>query len=315
MTPQARHRRTAGTCATNGLVHDGVNDALDHIQRGIDFIEAHLFERPSLAAIAGHAGASPWHFHRVFTAITGETPAGYLWKRQVACACERLVATEQPLVDLALDCGFESQSTFTRAFTRHVGMSPARYRRAGSVSPAHRYGALDAAELGARRHWRKTMEPRLAPRPAFHVVGMAGQFTPATTSRIPELWERFVRGPIDAVTYRRGTHTFGLCVDADPTAPEPTFTYVAAVEVERIDAVPTGLVALTVPANRYAIFTHTGHISRLADTVKQIWGHWLPGAPYKHVATPDFELYDERWDPTTGEGDIDIWVPIAEDAP
>jgi AraC family transcriptional regulator len=296
-------------------VHEGLNDALDRIQRGIDFIEAHLFERPSLAVIARHAGASPWHFHRVFTAITGETPGSYLWKRQLACACERLVTTDQPLVDLALDCGFESQSTFTRAFTRHVGVSPARYRRGGIVSPAYRYGPLDLATLHVRQQRRNSMTPRLAHRPAFHAIGMSGQFTPATASRIPELWECFARGPMDGVPHRRGTHTFGICADADPGAAEPTFTYVAAVEVARIDDVPPGLVALTVPANRYAVFTHSGHIARLPDTVKQIWGDWLPAAPYRHVAAPDFELYDERWDPTTGEGDIDIWVPIAEHAP
>ena len=127
-----------------------MNDALDRIQRGIAFIEAHLFERPSLAAIARHAGASPWHFHRVFTAITGETPAGYLWKRQIACACQRLVATEQPLVDLALDCGFESQSTFTRAFTRHVGLSPARRHRVAGIPlrTARPEDAPRAAALG-----------------------------------------------------------------------------------------------------------------------------------------------------------------------
>ena len=158
------------------------------------------------------------------------------------------------------------------------------------------------------------MTPRLVHRPAFHAIGSSGQFTPATTSRIPELWERFARGPMDTVPHRRGHHTFGICADADPSAAEPTFTYVAAVEVERIDDVPTGLVALTVPANRYAVFTHTGHISRLPDTVKQIWGHWLPASPYRHVPAPDFELYDERWDPATGEGEIDVWVPIAEDA-
>jgi AraC family transcriptional regulator len=217
-----------------------VNDALDRIQRGIDFIEAHLFERPSLAAIARHAGASPWHFHRVFTAITGETPAGYHWKRQVACACERLVATEQPLVDLALDCGFESQSTFTRAFTRHVGVAralpPRRHRVAGASLRAARPGDAPRAPL-----WRDTMTPRLVHRPAFHAIGSSGQFTPATTSRIPELWERFARGPMDTVPHRRGHHTFGICADADPSAAEPTFTYVAAVEVERIDDVPTGL--------------------------------------------------------------------------
>jgi len=117
------------------------------------------------------------------------------------------------------------------------------------------------------------------------------------------------------VPNRRGHHTLGVCVDADPdTIEEAGFTYVAGVEVDRIDAVPDGMIAMTLPANAYAVFTHSGHISRLPDTVKQVWGHWLPSSSHVHVPAPDFELYDERWDPTTGEGDIDIYVPIAERA-
>ena len=40
-------------------------------------------------------------------------------------------------------------------------------------------------------------------------------------------------------------------------------------------------------------------------------GHALAASPFVHVPTPDFERYDERWDPTTGEGEIDLYVPIA----
>jgi len=291
------------------------NDTLERIGRALAFIENTLFERPSLAAIAAESGMSPWHFHRVFASLTGETPASYAWKRQLAEICRRLVATRQPLVQLALDAGFESQASFTRAFTRHVGVSPARYRRSGVVSPTYRYAPLDLAALVARQRWRESMEPRIVRRPAFHAVGMAGHFTPSTTSRIPELWEGFVRGPIADVPHRRGTHTLGVCVDAAAMSGEDCgFTYVAGVEVDRIDEVPTGLVALTVPASTYAVFTHSGHISRFPDTVKQVFGHWLPASPYTHVPTPDFELYDERWDPATGNGDIDVWVPIADPA-
>jgi AraC family transcriptional regulator len=292
-----------------------VSDTLDRIQRGIAFVEAHLFERPSLATIAAESATSPWHFHRVFLAMTGETPANYVWKRQVSEICRRLVETRQPLVDVALDAGFESQATFTRAFTRYVGVSPARFRRAGIVSPTYRYAPLDVGDLLERQKRRDSMKPRIARRPASHAIGMAGHFTPATTSQIPELWERFARGPMDHVPDRVGHHTLGLCIDADPaTVEEAGFTYVAAVEVNRLDQVPTGVIALTIPANTYAVFTHTGHISRLPDTVKQIWGHWLPSSPYAHVPAPDFELYDERWSPDTGEGDIDVWVPIAKPA-
>ena len=159
------------------------------------------------------------------------------------------------------------------------------------------------------------MEPRIVRRPAFDVIGMAGHFTPSTTSRIPELWERFARGPMGTVPHRRGQHTYGVCLDADPaTVEQAGFTYVAAVEVERIDHVPDDMIAVTIPANTYAVFTHSGHISRLPGTVKQAWGHWLPASRYTHVPGPDLELYDERWDPMTGEGDIDILVPIAESA-
>jgi AraC family transcriptional regulator len=118
---------------------------------------------------------------------------------------------------------------------------------------------------------------------------------------------------MDHVPHRRGAHTLGVCVDADPsTIEQDGFTYVAGVEVERIDGVPDGLIALTVPANAYAVFTHTGHIARFPDTVKQVWGRWLPASRYRHVPAPDFEWYDERWDPRTGEGEIDVYVPVAD---
>lgn len=293
-----------------------MTDTLDRIQRALAFIEAHLFERPPLEAVAARAGTSPWHFHRVFVALTGETPASYTWKRQLAEICRRLVESDRPLVEIALDCGFESQASFTRAFTRHVGVSPARYRRGGIVSPAYRYGPLDLEAVLDRIRRGNAMTPRIVRKPAFHVIGMAGRFMPATTSRIPELWERFARGPMLTVPHRRGHHTLGVCIDADPATLEAEgFSYVAGVEVERIDDVPPGLVAITIAANTYAVLTHTGHISRLPDTVKQVWGRWLPSSPYVHVPAPDFEWYDERWDPATGEGEIDLYVPIAGEVP
>jgi len=288
-----------------------MNDTLVRLQRAIDFVEARLFDELPLATIARAATCSPWHFHRLFTSLTGETPASYVRKRRLADICRRLVETKEPLVDLALGCGFESQATFTRAFTRDIGVSPGRFRKERLLAVTHRYPPLDLAALLARAR-RECMEPRIVRLPAFHVVGMAGRFTPATTSHIPLLWERFVPY-MDRIPYRRGSHTLGVCVDADPsTIEQDGFTYVAGVEVERIGDVPEGLMALTVPANAYAVFTHTGHIAYFPDTVKQVWGRWLPASRYRHVPAPDLEWYDERWNPETGEGEIDVYVPVAD---
>jgi len=289
-----------------------MNDTLARLTRAIDFVEARLFDDLPLATIARSAACSPWHFHRLFAGLTGETPAGYVRKRRRTEICRRLVETKQPLVDLALSCGFESQATFTRAFTREVGVPPGRFRRERLIAPAHRYSPLDLEALVARAR-RDAMEPRIVRRPAFHVIGMAGRFTPATITRIPVLWERFAPR-IDHVPHRHGRHTLGVCVDAEPgTVDDAGFTYVAGVEVRRLADVPEGMVALTVPSNTYAVFTHSGHIARFPDTVKRVWGQWLPASRYRHVPAPDFEWYDERWDPVTGEGDIDIYVPVADE--
>jgi AraC family transcriptional regulator len=291
-----------------------VSDTLQRVQRAIDFVEAHLFEELPLTTIAEHGGCSAWHFHRLFVSLTGETPASYVWKRRLSEICRRLVETRQPLVDVALDCGFESQATFTRAFTRHVGMAPGRFRRTQPQSmPAFLYPPLDLHELLERQRWMEVMEARIVRKAAFHVVGMSGRFTP-TSSRIPELWSRFAPRMYD-VLHRRGAHTLGLCMDADATAEtEATFTYVAAVEVDRLMDVPDGMIALAVPANTYAVLTHHGHLSRLPDMVRYVWGRWLPASRYRHVPAPDFELYDpERWSASTGEGEIDLYVPIADD--
>jgi len=290
-----------------------VSDTLERIQRAIDFVEARLFEELPLAAIAGHGGSSPWHFHRLFVSLTGETPATYVWKRRLSEICRRLVETRQPLVDIALDCGFESQATFTRAFTRHVGVSPGRFRRMHPHSlPAYLYPRLDLEALAERQRRMDTMEARIVRRPAFQVIGMAGRFTP-TSSRIPELWGRFAPR-IHEVPCRRGAHTLGLCMDADPGAvAEACFTYVAGVEVDRVADVPAEMASFTVPANTYAVLTHRGHLSRLPDMVRHVWGSWLPASGYRHVAAPDFEFYDpERFDPGTGDGEVDLYIPVAD---
>jgi AraC family transcriptional regulator len=291
-----------------------VSDALERIQRAIDFVEAHLFDELPLTAVAEQAACSPWHFHRLFVALTGETPAKYVWKRRLSEICRRLVETRQPLVDVALECGFESQASFTRAFTRHVGVSPGRFRRTQPHSlPAYLHPPLDLEAVSSRQRRMELMEPRIVREPALHVIGMAGRFTPRS-SRIPALWGRFAPR-IHEVPGRRGLHTLGVCIDASSdTVDEVGFTYLAGVEVDRSGDVPRGMIAITIPAGTYAVLTHRGHLSRLPDTVRHVWGRWLPASRYRHVAAPDFELYDPaRWDPATGEGDVDLYVPIVDE--
>lgn len=112
------------------LLHEsgGITVAVSaEVQRVIDYIDAHLKEEISIAALADIAGYSPWHFYRLFMGCTGRPVMEYIRLRRLQSALDEL-AQGRKLYDIALDYGFETQAGFYKAFQRQFGCSPSRYR-------------------------------------------------------------------------------------------------------------------------------------------------------------------------------------------
>lgn len=84
----------------------------------------------SLDALSARAGWSPFHLHRAFRRVIGETPKQYTLRLRLESAAARLVASDDSIVDVALGAGFTSHEVFTRAFRRHFGQTPVGYRTA-----------------------------------------------------------------------------------------------------------------------------------------------------------------------------------------
>ena len=82
----------------------------------------------SLEALAVRSGWSPFHLHRTFRRVVGETPKAYTQRLRLDRAAARLATGTDRVVDVALESGFSSHEVFTRAFTRRYGRSPERYR-------------------------------------------------------------------------------------------------------------------------------------------------------------------------------------------
>ncbi len=101
------------------------------VARAIKLIDTRMHAHLSLDDLAAAAGWSPYHFARRFKSETGESPSRYLRLRRIERAQRMIRETDESLCDIALACGFTSQSQMTTAFTGILGMSPARFRRAG----------------------------------------------------------------------------------------------------------------------------------------------------------------------------------------
>ena len=123
---------------------------------------------------------------------------------------------------------------------------------------------------------------------------------------IPEQWLAFQA--LGRLPGQRADVAYGVVCQSDRA--RETFEYMSGVEVDAFDALPPAVGRMRVPAQRYAVFTHEGHVAGLRATWGAIWEEWLPRSGVTPANTPDFERYDERFDPRTGSGVVEIWFPI-----
>lgn len=91
-------------------------------------LEADLAAPHPLAELAAAARLSPYHFLRVFKAVTGVTPHQWLLRARLRCAAHLLATTRRPVTEIALDVGFADLSNFIRTFRAELGAAPRRYR-------------------------------------------------------------------------------------------------------------------------------------------------------------------------------------------
>ena len=99
------------------------------VQKMQDYIETHLTEDITLAALADICNFSPWYAHRLFREYTGYAPAEYIRRMRLAKSALRLKAEHTKIIDLAFDLGFASVDGYTRAFRKEFGINPSEYAK------------------------------------------------------------------------------------------------------------------------------------------------------------------------------------------
>ncbi len=106
------------------------NDYSRRIHLAQDYMRRHCENEISLADVAKAAHFSPFHFHRIFTALTHETPNDFLRRIRVERAAQLLfVRPAIPILDIAVQCGFKSQALLAHAFRTHFGMTASAWRK------------------------------------------------------------------------------------------------------------------------------------------------------------------------------------------
>src|SRR5882724_8485020 len=273
-------------------------------QKALWFIESHLADALTLDEVAAVAGISRFHLVRAFASATGLSVMRYVRARRLSEAARALANGAPDILSVALDADYGSHEAFTRAFRDHFGVTPEALR--GS---AH----LDNLQLQEPIIMYSTVidnlqPPRFVTGKALLVAGVGERYTCESGAAIPGQWQRFHQS-VDGIPGRIGKVAYGVCCNGDDSG---NFDYIAGVEVSDFSDLPREFSRVRIPEQKYAVFTHAEHISTIRRTVNTIWNHWLPVSGLKAADAPNFERYDEKFDPLTGNGGLEIWIPVRE---
>ena len=273
-------------------------DAFMHyLAKALWYIESHYAQNISLGDIAHVGGASPCHMTRAFGLATGHSVMRYVRARRLSEAALVLAQGAQDILSVALQAGYSSHEAFTRAFREQFQMTPERVRAQRHVANLALVGAIkmDVAPgvpLEA---------PRFEQGPALLVAGLVERYRAETSAGIPALWQRFL--PHVAP----GQLVYGVCCNNDDAG---NFDYLCAMPVSDFSQAPDGWTRLRIAPQRYAVFHHRGHISTIRVTWHTVWNEWLPQSGLEVADAPDFERYDQHFDPASGIGGVEIWLPL-----
>lgn len=274
------------------------------VHKAIWFIESHLGAPLSLDAIAEAVGLSPYHLSRSFTAMTSQSVMRYVRARRLTEAAKKLEQGAPDILSVALDAGYGSHEAFTRAFVAHFRLTPEAMRQ----SPVLDDNPNRQEPLVMPQNWKpKLAAPRIVPVSTVRkMAGLQVRHHCSNLTGIPGQWEKFQPWFGNLPSTEPGV-AYGIVVSVDD---DGNMDYMAAVPIANGSNVPPDLTAIDLAAQTYAVFEHAGHISSIGATWGEAWSHQLPERNLKPVKAPAFERYDQRFDPHTGNGLVELWLPI-----
>jgi len=252
---------------------------------------------------------SPYYFHRLFTAVVGKSMIAYVRGRRIAYACKMLNETDRRVLDIALDCGFDSAQSFSRTFKAVTGMSPMEYRN-NNISP----DIIPAIELVKRFTNRlkggMVMNPRMIKKNKMILAGISGK-----ENETAEIWKRFMNLDKEyPLANKVSDDGYEVRIFNDVTGIVKVFVG-CEIEKDVEQKVDYGIYeCLELPTSEYASFDV--YVQDGYDSENNAMSEWLDTNERGYIENSFegksycIEHYDARFNGDAEESIVEIWVPV-----
>ncbi|NNE65856.1 MAG: AraC family transcriptional regulator [Pyrinomonadaceae bacterium] len=285
------------------------------IDRVTDYIRSNLDQSPSLDDLAKVAFLSPFHFHRVFTAITGETINAFTNRQRLEKAARRLKFSDQTATEIALSCGFTSSSTFSRSFKKYFEVSPTEYRKTGKIEnskickdfhPVNEY-VLEMSDEELSRKFPVEIKRFPERRVAFIRVVDA-----YADNRVLHAFDRLIDWAKANSCFDEGT-VFGMSLDDPTVTPADKYRYEACITLPdsgNIDFT-TEISEMRIPKMDYAVTRVSGDIKIVATATEYLFNKWLINSAFEPEHQPALEIFLDKENVCNWEHfELDLCIPV-----
>lgn len=149
------------------------------------------------------------------------------------------------------------------------------------------------------------MQVKIVERPGFTVVGLKYRGK-NEHNEIPQLWQALMPRVGEIKNMVDDRVAYGISANMDDSSCE--FDYIAGFEVSTSKDVPKDMVSFEVPGTKYAVFSTT--LPKVGETFDNAHHTWLPQSGHQPTSGPEFEAYDERFDPQDPHSMFDLYIPV-----
>ena len=279
---------------------------MNAIQGAIEYMERHITDDLSAENVADHVHMSPFYFQKGFSMLCGCSVMEYVRNRRLALAGGELAATDEKVIDIAMKYGYDSPDSFTKAFTRFHGISPAMVRKGEVMIKTFAPLKLEISLKGGY-----LMNYKIVQKESFTVLAVSKRFAYENCKKeIPVFWkEHYEKG--------NGKYVCGMFgINIDENMGHDSFEYLIADLYNPAGEIPEGFITRTIPAFTWAVFSCDGPIpTALQDVNTKIFSEWLPALKeYEFAAGYCVEMYDapDKYPKGTQDENYhsEIWIPI-----
>lgn len=288
--------------------HQGHKQDIYKVQ---DYICTHLDQELNLAKLAKIAAFSPFHFHRLFKTVAGETLNSFIQRTRLEKACAMLSSkSDMKIIYIAASCGFSTPSSFSKSFKKHFNISPSEYRDSHShnnfnsapqkskngtpksnidketVTPTEYISDSELTELISRR---KEMNVKIEKLPEYRIAYMR-KIGPYGNNNI-QLMQELKKWAITRDLLVESSIILGIAHDDPQVTPVENCRYDSCVVLSDEYELEKNINEAVLPGGEYAIFSTEYTAEAVAQTWNEIFSIWLPDSTYQIDERPVFERY------------------------